>query len=138
MQTERLPRHLLQKSHYGFMFVVNRNNDGERVELRQGLAWRKLEKLFRVVMRRFGGSSFGDQINSKDQKLRIDGMPIAQLRKTYIVNQRIENQQSREQNPSGNTPLPSQQQPPESQRGSRKEERILGTNQSRHVGDSRH
>ena len=138
MQTERLPRHLLQKSHYRLAFVVNRDNDGQRVILWQGLALREFGKLFGVVTGWCSGSSFGDQINSKDQKLRIDRMPIAQLRKAYIVNHGIEDQQSRKQEHSVNVPLPCQQQSPDGQHGRCQEEQILGCNQSRDVRDSRH
>ncbi len=46
MQANRLARDLLQESHYRLAFVVDRDNDGERVEFWQGLGLREFGKLF--------------------------------------------------------------------------------------------
>src|ERR1035438_418892 len=66
-----------------------------------------------VGMARLGGAfqmgiawtDLGEQINSENHQFRIDGMPVTGMRETYIVNQRVEDQQAGEQEDTVNAVL---------------------------------
>ena len=88
VQSDRLIGHLLEQLHHGLPLVKDRNDDGERAELRVRLrrqsAWRGRVGIFRL------GASWTDlreQIDREHQQHRINRMPIARMRETHIVNQ---------------------------------------------------
>ena len=111
-QSDRLAGDLLEELHHGLPFVEDRNDDGESVELRSArvvsrhgeAGWRLSNAGSRTDLR--------EQIDSEDQQYRIDGMPITRMRETYIVNQRIKDNQAGEEEDAVNAIADGEDEPP--------------------------
>src|ERR1019366_3762763 len=82
-------------------------------------------------------TNLGEQINSENHQFRINRMPVTGMRETYIVNQRVEDQQAGEQEDTVDAVLDGEEQPGDGEQRRSEEERVLELLQRLDFGETR-
>src|SRR5450755_1581016 len=84
-----------------------------------------MARLARAFQVRAARTDLGEQINSKNHQLRIDWMPVTRLRETYIVNQRVKDQQAGKQEDTMDTILDRKRKSSDRKQGRSQKKRVF-------------